>query len=99
MSGQPVSSSQAGGISFAGVLAVLFIALKLTRAIAWSWWWVLAPIWIPITLVMLVMAFFTWLWAWYTLFPATEPGARRRPADAPGPAEHGPARRWPRRGR
>ena len=32
---------------FLGLLAILFIGLKLTGYIAWSWWWVLAPIWIP----------------------------------------------------
>lgn len=36
-----------GGIGFAGLLAIVFITLKLTGVIAWSWWWVLAPLWIP----------------------------------------------------
>ncbi len=35
-----------GGIGFVGLLGILFIALKLTGYIHWSWWWVLAPIWI-----------------------------------------------------
>ena len=38
------SSSSSGGIGFAGLLTVLFIGLKLTGYIAWSWWWVLSPI-------------------------------------------------------
>lgn len=29
-----------------GLLTLLFITLKLTGVIAWSWWWVLSPIWI-----------------------------------------------------
>ena len=33
-------------IGFVGVLAILFIALKLTGVITWPWLWVLAPIWI-----------------------------------------------------
>jgi hypothetical protein len=33
-------------------LALLFIGLKLTGYIAWSWWWVLAPIWLPITIFL-----------------------------------------------
>lgn len=41
-----VSSSSSSGIGFVGLLTVLFIALKLTGYIAWSWWWVLSPIWI-----------------------------------------------------
>lgn len=35
-----------------GLLLVLFIALKLTGQIAWSWWWVLAPLWGPAALVL-----------------------------------------------
>lgn len=34
------------GISFGGLLTIVFIALKLTGYIDWSWIWVLAPLWI-----------------------------------------------------
>jgi len=37
-----------GGISFTSMLTVLFIGLKLTGHIGWSWWWVLSPFWISI---------------------------------------------------
>lgn len=37
---------QRGGIGFVGLLTILFIGLKLTHYIDWSWWWVLSPIWI-----------------------------------------------------
>ena len=50
------SSSSSSGIGFGGLLAVLFIGLKLTGYITWSWWWVLAPIWIPVTFVLLIVA-------------------------------------------
>jgi hypothetical protein len=40
------TNASSGGIGFAGLLTILFIALKLTNVIAWSWWWVLSPIWI-----------------------------------------------------
>lgn len=40
------SSSSSSGIGFAGALTVAFVVLKLTGVIAWSWWWVLSPIWI-----------------------------------------------------
>lgn len=36
-----------GQVGFLGMLTVLFIGLKLTGHIAWSWWWVLSPLWIP----------------------------------------------------
>lgn len=36
---------------FLPALTLLFIALKLTGYISWSWWWVLSPLWIPALLV------------------------------------------------
>lgn len=49
------SSSQAsGGLGFTGALTILFIALKLTKAISWSWWWVLSPIWISAADVIVI---------------------------------------------
>ena len=50
------SSSSSGGAGLATLLTVLFVALKLTGVIAWSWWWVLSPIWISIILVGIVVA-------------------------------------------
>lgn len=38
-----------------GVLGLIFITLKLCNVLPWSWWWVLAPFWIPGSL--LVVAF------------------------------------------
>jgi uncharacterized protein (DUF983 family) len=43
------------GPGFFGLLTILFIALKLTNQIQWSWWWVLAPIWIPAALVVALL--------------------------------------------
>jgi fatty acid desaturase len=42
------------GPGFLGILGLIFITLKLTDYIDWSWWWVLAPIWIPFALVAFV---------------------------------------------
>ena len=39
------SSSSSGGIGVLGLLGVVFITLKLTGFISWSWWWVTAPFW------------------------------------------------------
>ncbi|MEB2554065.1 hypothetical protein [Burkholderia cenocepacia] len=41
------SKQQSGGIGMGGILFILFLALKLTGFIDWSWWWVTAPLWIP----------------------------------------------------
>lgn len=47
-------SSSAGSIGFLGLLSLVFIALKLTGAISWSWWWVLSPLWIPTAVTLLI---------------------------------------------
>lgn len=49
------TSSQSGGIGFTGLLAVLFIGLKLGGVIAWSWLWVLSPLWIPVAIVLVIL--------------------------------------------
>lgn len=46
MSDNSKSSVSGGGIGFCSLLTVLFIGLKLTGHIAWSWVWVLSPLWI-----------------------------------------------------
>jgi uncharacterized membrane protein YdbT with pleckstrin-like domain len=33
-----------GGLGFLNILALIFITLKLTKVIDWSWWWVLSPL-------------------------------------------------------
>lgn len=50
------SSTSSGGIGFSGLLAIVFITLKLTGVIAWSWWWVLSPLWIPALIVVAIFA-------------------------------------------
>ena len=42
-----------GGIGFWGLLTIVFITLKLTGVIAWSWIWVLSPLWLPFAVVFL----------------------------------------------
>ena len=42
-----------GGIGFAGLLTIVFVVLKLTKVISWSWWWVVSPIWIPTVIAIL----------------------------------------------
>lgn len=52
------SSNNGSTISFIGLLTVLFVGLKLGKVIAWSWWWVLSPLWIPIALALVVLIIF-----------------------------------------
>lgn len=37
---------------FLSILTLIFITLKLTGYITWSWWWVLSPLWLPIVIVL-----------------------------------------------
>lgn len=48
-------SGAKGGIGFCGLLTIAFIVLKLTGFISWSWLWVLAPLWIPVAIVLVVL--------------------------------------------
>jgi hypothetical protein len=50
------NTSSSGGLSFTGALTILFIGLKLCHVINWSWWWVLSPIWISLSLVLFILA-------------------------------------------
>lgn len=42
------------GMGFISVLTLIFVVLKLTNNISWSWIWVLSPIWISIILIILI---------------------------------------------
>ncbi|WP_313277014.1 hypothetical protein [Timonella senegalensis] len=48
------SNSGNGGVGLLGLLTVAFVVLKLTGVIAWSWWWVLAPAWIPLAVGLVI---------------------------------------------
>ena len=50
-----MNDSKGGGITFAGLLTVAFVVLKLCKVIDWPWVWVLAPIWMPIGLWLLAV--------------------------------------------
>lgn len=47
------------GISFGGLLTIVFIALKLTGYIDWSWVWVLAPLWVGfiVSIAIIILMF------------------------------------------
>lgn len=49
------TTSSSGGIGFAGLLTIVFIVLKLTHVIDWSWWWVLSPLWISFGLFLALL--------------------------------------------
>lgn len=39
------------------VLFIVFLILKLSNVIDWSWWWVTAPLWMPAVLLLVLLAF------------------------------------------
>lgn len=53
-------SNSSGGMGLGGALFIVFLCLKLTDTIDWSWWWITAPLWgsvvIAIALVSLFLA-------------------------------------------
>lgn len=58
------NNSSSGGISFLGVLAIVFIVLKLCKVITWSWWWVTCPLWGPVGLFIIGGLFYLLFKLW-----------------------------------
>jgi hypothetical protein len=48
-------SQSGGGVGAAGLLGALFVGLKLGHVIDWSWWWVTAPFWGGVALVVALL--------------------------------------------
>jgi ABC-type polysaccharide/polyol phosphate export permease len=48
------NNSTSNGMGFGTVLFLIFLTLKLTNTIDWSWWWIFSPLWIPLLIVGLV---------------------------------------------
>lgn len=47
-----MESRNNNGIGFVGLLTIVFVVLKLCGVINWSWWWVLSPILIKLSLFL-----------------------------------------------
>jgi len=56
MDDNKTTNSGGGGIGFAGLLTIVFIVLKLTKVINWSWIWVLSPLWISFIIGVILVA-------------------------------------------
>jgi hypothetical protein len=48
------SKSSSNGLGIGTILFLIFMVLKLTNYIDWSWWWITAPLWIPIIILGVV---------------------------------------------
>ena len=53
-----MNDNSKGGITAVGLLQVCFIVLKLLDLITWSWVWVLAPLWIELIFVLIMVVLF-----------------------------------------
>jgi len=49
-------STSSGGVSLGTVVFIIFLVLKLTDHIDWSWWWVTAPLWGGLVLILGIVA-------------------------------------------
>ena len=49
-----MANTENGGVGLAGLTFLVFLILKLTNNIAWSWWWVTAPLWGGLALVLVL---------------------------------------------
>lgn len=45
------------GLGLPTLLSLIFLVLKLTHVIDWSWAWVLSPVWISVGLAVIVLIF------------------------------------------
>lgn len=88
----------AGGMTTTGALTILFVALKLCGVITWSWWWILSPVWIVCTVMVLALCV---LVACALVEATREERERdrrwRQQHRKPQAHQHGPAHRWGRR--
>lgn len=55
---QSVENGTTSGGSFMFLLFIVFLILKLTNVITWSWWWVTAPLWGGLALGLVIGAIF-----------------------------------------
>ena len=51
------TSNSTVSLGFLEFLALIFITLKLTGYIGWSWWWVLAPLWGQVVIFVVALLF------------------------------------------
>lgn len=55
---------KSGSVGFSGLLFITFLVLKLTEVIDWSWWWIFAPLWIPVSIALVGLG----IWGLWILY-------------------------------
>ena len=54
-----MKNSSTSSISGVTLLTLIFVVLKLTHVIGWSWWWVLSPLWISAAIAVVFVIVWT----------------------------------------
>lgn len=72
------SNTSSGGIGFLGLLFIVFLVLKLTNVIDWSWWWVTAPLWGGLVIAIVICAITAIIVALSAIKPKRIVGKHRR---------------------
>jgi hypothetical protein len=49
------NENKSNGIGIGMILFIVFLVLKLTGTIDWSWWWVTSPLWIPFAAAVVIL--------------------------------------------
>lgn len=49
------NNNTSSGIGIGTTLFIVFLILKLTNTIDWSWWWVTGPLWLPLALGIVIL--------------------------------------------
>lgn len=52
------NENSSGGLGINVILFLIFLVLKLTGHIDWSWWWITAPLWITALLFIIIVTYF-----------------------------------------
>lgn len=61
-------NERGGGLGLPIILFIVFLTLKLTNNINWSWWWVTSPLWIPIAFVGALIVIIAFFYAIHNIF-------------------------------
>lgn len=56
--------STSSGIGLSGAVFIVFLVLKLTGTIDWSWWWVTCPLWIPVAVTIIAFILYVIIDQW-----------------------------------
>ena len=65
------NKTTSGGIGLCGAVFIVFLILKLAeigQVANWSWWWVTAPLWAPICLVLAILFVVGFFWLLAKIF-------------------------------